>query len=364
VLDRWPLARAAIHCDRGLRDACIRTPAARAVGCVCERAWPWTLARCVSDPAAEGMSATQGGSPRRLRRRSWLVGAVYVDVAAVIVATVAIVTPVSSSAHGRSDSSTPAATTSSSGTSGGATPEAPVAVDGPPASLGPWTSVFDDEFDGDAIDRTKWRVNRYGGTDDDGAFNPEIEAAYYSPDNVSEENGAGVLEVRAEPALVEGKEYSYSSGVITTQGIFLAEDGDYVEARIWVPAGDGLWPAFWTVPDGHWPPEIDMAEFPDTSTRTRPEFVYHTPDGVTAVQTTYGSEGVDYRNSWHTYGLLRTDGRLVPYLDGVPYPGAALAAGADAEPQFIVLNLAVYADHTPITGTQLLVDWVRVWRPT
>ncbi|WP_143087117.1 hypothetical protein [Geodermatophilus ruber] len=49
---------------------------------------------------------------------------------------------------------------------------------GPSGEEGIWTTVFADEFDGPSIDRAKWRVNRYGGTSDDGPFNPQHEGAY------------------------------------------------------------------------------------------------------------------------------------------------------------------------------------------
>ena len=235
---------------------------------------------------------------------------------------------------------------------------------GPPGSTGTWTSVFSDEFDGTSIDRSTWRVNRYGGTSQDGAFNPDIEGAYYSPDNVSVVDGAAVLTFRSDPATVDGRAYTHSSGTISSQGAFQLQDGDYVEARVLVPTGDGLWPAFWTLPEDRWPPEIDIFEFFDTSQRALPEFVYHAPDGSVPAPSAgreYGDPAVEYRDSWHTYGMLRSGGRLVPYLDGVAHPENGVAVGADALPQFIVLNLAMYAGHQPVDGTAMRIDWVRAW---
>lgn len=242
-----------------------------------------------------------------------------------------------------------------------------VQVDGPPGGGDGWTRVFGDEFDGAVIDRGTWRVNRYGGRGDDGAFNPSAEGAYYSPANVGVENGCAYLEIRPDPAVVEGTSYTHSSGMLSSQGALELEDGDYVEARVWIPSGDGLWPAFWTLPDDRWPPETDIFELFDTSIQDRPTFVYHFPDepGVAGRRTgaVYGAPTTDYRDSWHTYGMARSNGVLVPYVDGVAYPDQGVPAGADALPQFLVLNLAVYAGKQPVAGTRMLIDWVRVWHP-
>jgi beta-glucanase (GH16 family) len=245
-------------------------------------------------------------------------------------------------------------------------PQPPPPTDGPPGDPASWTTAFADEFDGTSIDPARWRVNRYGGADDDGAFNPDIEGAYYSPDNVGVAGGSAWLEIRPEPATIEGRPYTHSSGMLSSQGTFEMQDGDFVEARVWLPTGPGLWPAFWTQPADRWPPEIDILEVFDTGKSGTPYFVYHplpAGDGVNRdTMQVYGEPGADYRQSWHTFGLLRSGGLLVPYLDGVAYPSAG-ASGADTLPQYLMLNLAMYAGNQPDPGARMLIDWVRVWRP-
>ena len=54
--------------------------------------------------------------------------------------------------------------------------------------------------------------------------------------------------------------YNYTSGMVASKAPSTFQYG-YAEARVKAPAGQGLWPAFWTLPqDGSWPPEIDIME--------------------------------------------------------------------------------------------------------
>lgn len=309
-------------------------------------------------------------------RRLW-AGGLWTALA-VIVATVGVVVlgpalgsgPSGSARLGVAESTQPGVPESTR-PSGAGSPDSPtdagsaptVPVDGPTGPLGTWTPVWHDEFDGPAIDPAKWRSNRYGGTSDDGAFNPGIEGAFFSPRNVSVADGQAVFTVRTESATVGGVSYDCSSGVLSTEGLFDLLDGDYVEARIRIPKGEGLWPAFWTLPPGRWPPEIDIAEFINTAKRSQPTAVYHAFDHANP-HGEYGDPAVDYRDSWHTYGMLRSAGRIVVYLDGVPYPDTITNITVDDLPQFMILNLSVLARHGDVAGAEMRIDWVRVWRPS
>lgn len=231
---------------------------------------------------------------------------------------------------------------------------------------GTWDRVFSDDFgSGDLPSGKRWRRNRYGGDTVDAPFNPDLEAAVYDPACVSIVDGVLRLQiVRGEPVTIDGRTYPLRSGAVSTEGRFVAEDGDFVEARVRVPAGVGLWPAFWAMVPGRWPPEIDCFEFHDTSVQQRPAFNYHHAEGDISGPVQYGRPGVDHRENWHVYGWHRAAGRVVPYLDGVAYPQAG-AEGVDALGHFLVLNLAVLAEPGPAgaEGTAMEIDWVRVWRP-
>jgi beta-glucanase (GH16 family) len=219
-----------------------------------------------------------------------------------------------------------------------------------------WGQVFGDEFDGTAVDRSKWWPTRDGGSSCDKPFVTSEEGAAYCSENVSVADGQLTLTLRPGTTQAGDQTYSYSSGTVTTGNNFRVQRGDYAEARIFVPSCDGCWPAFWSI---FMPYEIDGFEFFDTSKQAQPRFNYH-PGGPPP--TAYGEAGTDYRNSWHTYGVWRkADGTVVPYLDGVAYPAVAAQDGDDAQ-HFLIMNLAMYQGHDP--GTQAMrVDWVRVHRP-
>ncbi|NAZ74087.1 family 16 glycosylhydrolase [Kineococcus sp. T13] len=240
------------------------------------------------------------------------------------------------------------------------------AVVPPVGAASGWSLSFSDEFNGTAVDTSKWLPQRFSWGDPyDQPFNAS-EGASFSAKNVTVSNGAAVLTTKREASTAWGKSYTHTSGMLSSEGKFTLKRGDYIEARIWIPKSDGLWPAFWTVPSGQWPPEIDIFEFFDTAKQSQPKFNYHWGTSSNHQQLgprTYGAAGVDYRNSWHTYGLHRTlDNRLVPYVDGVAYPAASVTS-QDALPQFVILNLSMYAGANPSSTEQMKIDHVRAWSP-
>jgi beta-glucanase (GH16 family) len=240
-----------------------------------------------------------------------------------------------------------------------------------PAILGDtaqWTELFEDDFGGEALDPAKWQAQRGvegGGFDPRQPFNLDLEEAWFSRDNATVADGLLHLTARPEPATVAGRDYSYSSGMVETGGRFLVEQGSYVEARIQVPRCDGCWPAFWLVPQGTWPPEIDVMEWGDTARdgRRLPHFNYITPSDVRSGPVEYGPPDRDMRGGFHTFGLLWTKDAVLPVLDGVPYPEVQAVDDLPDSALTLVLNLSVKKDARPEAGSEMLVDWVRVWGP-
>ena len=143
---------------------------------------------------------------------------------------------------------------------GGAAADAP-APPPPDASLPGRTLVWSDEFDGAAgasPDATKWSFD-VGGS---GWGNSELEYTTARPENVALD-GAGHLAITARAEAYMGK--SYTSGRINTLAHFTRAYGRF-EARMQLPAGQGMWPAFWLLGNNvstvGWPAcgEIDIIE--------------------------------------------------------------------------------------------------------
>ena len=239
---------------------------------------------------------------------------------------------------------------------------------GSPRPMGPtgaWTPTLEQTFDTGSLDRSVWRASRFGSDDgDDGPFNPDVEDATFSARNVDASGEQLSLRTTKGGGTVNGRTYGYRSGTVSTEGTFAFGDDTFVEARVRIPRQAGLWPAFWAVPQGDWPPEVDVFEFFDTGSDSRPAFNFHYRDGAGRNQQTgprrYGDPAVDYREGWHTYGLQRTDGRLIPWLDGVPYPEVA-ASGLDDTPLFLILNLSVRKGAQAPAGQSMDVSHVRAW---
>jgi beta-glucanase (GH16 family) len=248
--------------------------------------------------------------------------------------------------------------------SGGDPEEQPAGPPPPPPQgvPGSWAPIWSDDFDGDSLDQDIWQPSRFGGDDGDAPFEPDLEAAWFSPSNVGLEDGSLVLTLEEEERELTGRTYPYRSGVVQTTESHWIEPGTYVEARIQVPECEGCWPAFWLVATDRWPPEIDIFEFFGTDEESRPSFNYHPEDGDQTGPDPFGEEDTDYRESFHTYGVLWDDDRAIPYVDGKAYPEAA-ADDVTSLPLMLILNLSVELDAEPDGGSEMLVDWVRVWRP-
>jgi beta-glucanase (GH16 family) len=185
----------------------------------------------------------------------------------------------------------------------------------------------------------------------------------------------GVLHVTARPAdpalrpTIGGQ--SYTSGIITTEHAFSQTYG-YFEIRAEVPAGRGLWPAFWLLPtDGSWPPELDVMEVlgHDTSTLhttvhsrvagTRPSWVGH-------FESTAATTVPDTASDFHTYGALWGPDRIAWYFDGREVFSAATPPDMN-KPMYMVANLAVGGDWPgrPDASTSfpatLKIDYIRAY---
>jgi beta-glucanase (GH16 family) len=256
-----------------------------------------------------------------------------------------------------------------------ATPSSSVPV----GQSGDWKLLFSDDFDGAALDSTKWAPCFPWGTKDGcgSATTPEL---WYLPQNVIV--SGGTVKLRAQRQNVtgtDGKTYKYTSGIITTSKLydeetpyrFLFQNG-YVEMRAKVPQGKGLWAAFWMLPpEGQWPPEIDVMEILGHDTDTV-HMHYHYEDEYGRHRSSGGKwTGPDFADNWHTYAVSWEPGSIRWFVDGVERRTAFTDTRyIAAERMYLLLNLQVGGswpgspDSTTPFPSDYEIDYVRVWQRT
>src|SRR5262245_59638731 len=228
-----------------------------------------------------------------------------------------------------------------------------------------WTLVWSDEFNGTSVDRNNWSFEVGGG----GWGNHELEY-YTNGNNASVANGALVIEAREEN--VGGM--SYTSSRMVTRGKREFTYGR-VEARIALPSGQGLWPAFWmlgaNIGTVGWPAcgETDIMEHINSDTVT-----YGTIHWDAGGHASYGgSASVSNVGAYHVYAIEWTPASIKWFVDGVQFVEANILNNVNSteefhRPFFVLLNLAVGGDWPgPPNGStvfpaRLFVDYVRAYQ--
>jgi beta-glucanase (GH16 family) len=245
--------------------------------------------------------------------------------------------------------------------------------------------LFDDEFDGAAgadPDVSKWSAEVGGG----GWGNKELEYYTGSPANAYLD-GSGSLVIMAakvDPAQTLRCWYGpcdYTSARLKTKGKFDLKYGRF-EARIRIPRGQGVWPAFWLLGSDidrvGWPQcgEIDIMENigrePATVHGTVHGPGYSGAAGIGAPYTLQGSEA--FADNFHIFAVEWSANEIRWFVDGKQYkalkpqdlpPGTRWVYD---HPFFIILNSAVGGewpgnpDSSTVFPQRMLVDYVRVYR--
>ena len=241
--------------------------------------------------------------------------------------------------------------------------------------------VWSDEFsgsDGSAPDATKWAIQTGGG----GWGNNELESYTARPANVQISGGNLVITaVKEDYTGADGIARHYTSGRLQTKGLFSQQYGRF-EARIKIPRGQGIWPAFWmlgnNIDTAGWPAcgEIDIME----NIGKEPAIVHGTlhapgypPAGYTAAYTL--PNGQSFADNFHVFSVEWEPQQVRLYVDGNLYATDTKAGSPqpnswpfDGQPFFMLLNLAVGGDWpgNPDSTTQfpqqMLVDSVRVYQ--
>ncbi len=236
-----------------------------------------------------------------------------------------------------------------------------VAMFQPVAEKPGWKLVFNDEFNGDRLDPSKWNPADPWGT----GRNNELQA--YVPDAFEVKNGILTIKAEKRQADYAGKKRNYTSGMMTTYKKFSTKYG-WFEIRCRVPRGKGMWPAFWLLPEPlGWPPEIDVLEILGHET-TRGYFTHHWRASDGKHRSDGGqTAGSDFAGGFHVFQTEWKEDSITWYVDGRQVFTSKKSVPKEL-PMYLLVNLAVGGDwpgapnkETPFPGS-FDVDYIRVYK--
>jgi beta-glucanase (GH16 family) len=244
-----------------------------------------------------------------------------------------------------------------------------------------WSLIWQDEFNGangSAIDSAKWAAE-VGGW---GWGNNELETYTSRIDNAFQNDGALTLKAIKEHFVgSDNITREYTSARLISRNKFSATFGRF-EARLKIPFGQGIWPAFWMlgndIDSAGWPTcgEVDIME----NIGREPTTIHgtiHGPgySGGSGISSSYSlPNNQAFADSFHTYAVEWEPNVVRFYCDGILY---ATRTPADLPPGktwvfdhpfFILMNVAVGGswpgnpDATTIFPQAMQVDYVRVYQ--
>ena len=244
---------------------------------------------------------------------------------------------------------------------------------------GVWNLVFEEEFESGFAQWNVW---------DGGAFNEEIQLYRREQMQIAD----GLLEISIQREDITGptrpddstpKNFEYVSGRIESKTQFAPTNSDGEReyrfvARIKLPAGHGMWPAFWTYGDP-WPTqgEIDILEFRGGEPTEYISNIFYGPDpGININSNTVVEHliGENLTADFHLYEMIWRSNGIDIYFDeelihSYRANGSNNISRFFGRRQKVVLNTAVgglffqdrnsanYAD-----SATMQVDWVRVYK--
>lgn len=250
-----------------------------------------------------------------------------------------------------------------------------------PQAASQWVLTWSDDFsgtNGSAPDAKKWKYDLGG----EGWGNEELETYTSRPQNVHIRDGNLVITAMRETYTgADGLTRNYTSARLKTQNLFMQAYGRF-EARIRIPRGQGIWPAFWMlgsdIETAGWPKcgEIDIME----NIGREPGINHgslHGPSTIAPTSDLTGTyvlpSGQSFSDDFHTYAIEWEPGTVRFFVDAINYvtfTQSQWSAGGQwvfDHPHFIILNVAVGGnwpgnpDATTPFPQQMLVDYVRVY---
>lgn len=250
-----------------------------------------------------------------------------------------------------------------------------------------WSLTFSDEFDGVSLDSSKWKPQIGDGTEYGIKGWGNNEQQYYRAENATVGDGALTITAKKESY----GESNYTSARLRTttdsSSLFSQAYGKF-EARMKLPEGQGMWPAFWMLPDsntvyGNWPTsgEIDIMEAKGRILDSIGGALHYGNPGHMYISKDYelpdGGEISDY----HIYGIEWEPTGIRWYVDDVLYlktnnwvsqsasnPLAYSFPAPFDQPFHMLLNLAVGGNFdgnlepdVDFTSAEMKVDYVRAY---
>jgi beta-glucanase (GH16 family) len=228
-----------------------------------------------------------------------------------------------------------------------------------------WNLVWADEFtSGIGPD---WVFET--GTGSGGWGNNELQ--YYRRENATVQNGQLVITAKREAF----GGMNYTSARMKTQGKRSWKYGR-IEARIAMPAFQGVWPAFWMLGDNitsvGWPAcgEIDVMEHVNTGGNVHGTVHWSAADGSYA---SYGGNTTTTVTAFHVYAIEWTASYIRWFVDGDKYHEINIANGVNGTSEFqnnffLLLNMAIGGNWPGFTvdntafPANMYVDYVRVYQ--
>ncbi|WP_018247634.1 glycoside hydrolase family 16 protein [Orenia marismortui] len=250
-----------------------------------------------------------------------------------------------------------------------------------------WVLDWRDEFDSPTLDSSNW-TRQVLPVETTYKFNKEWQAYTDSSENsyiqMQEDNSDGVLVIEAK---YNGN--GLDRGNFTSARVITNEKVEYkygkIAARIKVPKGQGIWPAFWMLGTNisetggtvDWPycGEIDIMEKigGNNSKEQTVHGTVHFANQLNEWQYIGGSKALSeyLSNDYHVYEVEWSSDLIIWKLDGVEYHRQDMSDPMFDEfeaPFYILLNVAVggewpgYPDSTTNFPQKMYIDWVRVYQ--
>lgn len=230
-----------------------------------------------------------------------------------------------------------------------------------------WKLMWSDEFNGDKINPSNWTYD----IDGHGWGNNELEYYTDRPENARVEDGNLIIEARKESY----KGSQYTSARLKSEGLQSFLYGK-IEARIKLPEGQGLWPAFWMLGSNMasigWPDcgEIDIMEHVNFTDDIYGTAHWNAHDGEQ--YKSYGGQTKVDVTKYHNYSVEWSPNSIKWFVDDTKYAEYDITNSVNGtnsyhKPFFILLNMAVGGNwpENPDSSTEfpakMYVDYVRVY---